>query len=270
MKVSIILSTYNRPDALALILHALSVQTQPQFEVVIADDGSGIVTKDLIYDLRSQLPYPLQHLWQEDKGFRLAMARNKAIAQSSGDYLIFLDGDCIPRPHFVERHCKLAESNCFVTGNRILLNAHFTTRVLFHDINIGSWSNTRWILPYLHGDINRVLPLFTLPDGQFRKLKKNKWQGAKTCNLGAWKSDVLAINGFNEQFQGWGHEDAEFVVRLMHQGIQRKEGRFAVPVFHLWHPEADRSQERLNRERLEQCLKNAHIFVELGVSQYLT
>lgn len=266
MKISIILSTYNRPDALALILQALSVQTYHDFEVIVADDGSSIDTKDLIYDLH--LPYDLQHVWQEDKGFRLAMVRNKAVAKANGEYLIFLDGDCVPRPHFIERHCQLAETQCFVTGNRILLNEHFTARVLFHHIKIGSWSNVAWILPYLHGDINRFLPLLNLPDGRFRKIDKLKWQGAKTCNLGAWKQDVLNINGFNEQFQGWGHEDAEFVVRLMHNGIQRKEGRFAIPVFHLWHPESDRSRESINREQLEQCLHSNQIAVEMGVSQY--
>ncbi|WP_353570888.1 glycosyltransferase family 2 protein [Candidatus Albibeggiatoa sp. nov. BB20] len=269
MKVSIILSTYNRPDALILILQALSVQTYQDFDVIIADDGSGIDTKELIYDLSRHLPYELHHLWQEDKGFRLAMARNKAVAKSSGEYLVFLDGDCVPRPSFIERHCQLAEANCFVTGNRILLNEHFTTRVLFHQIQIGKWSNFAWILPFLHGDINRFLPLFSLPDGQFRKLNKPKWQGAKTCNLGAWKNDVLNINGFNEQFQGWGHEDAEFVVRLMHNDIKRKEGRFSVPVFHLWHPEADRNQEKCNRKLLEQSLQSPRISVDVGVSQYL-
>ncbi|MCV6637505.1 glycosyltransferase family 2 protein [Candidatus Albibeggiatoa sp. nov. NOAA] len=269
MKVSIILSTYNRPDALTLILQALSVQTYPHFEVVVADDGSGIDTKELIYELRSQMSYELHHLWQEDKGFRLAMARNKAVAKASGDYLIFLDGDCVPRPHFIERHCQLAESGYFVTGNRILLNEHFTIRVLFHQIQIGQRSNMAWVLPYLHGDINRFLPLFSLPDGQFRKVDKPKWQGAKTCNLGAWKQDVLDINGFNEQFQGWGHEDAEFVVRLMHNQVKRKEGRFAVPVFHLWHPEADRSREQKNRQRLEQCLHSTQVVADSGVNQYL-
>ncbi len=269
MKVSIILSTYNRPDALALILQALAMQTYSHFEVIIADDGSGVDTKELIYDLLPQLSYDLHHIWQEDKGFRLAMARNKAIAKSTGDYLIFLDGDCVPRPNFVERHCELAERNCFVAGNRILLNERFTTWVLFNQIKIHNWSNLVWILPYLHGDINRFLPLLALPNGTFRKLDKLKWQGAKTCNLGAWKQDVLDINGFNENFQGWGHEDAEFVVRLMYNNVKRKEGRFAIPVFHLWHPEADRSLEYVNRQRLEQCLQSAKIAVKVGVSQYL-
>ncbi|MCK5524738.1 MAG: glycosyltransferase family 2 protein [Thiomargarita sp.] len=268
-KISLIVTTYNKPDALALVLQALAAQkgVKFSFEVIIADDGSTPETAALIKQLQPDLPYSLQLMWQEDKGFRAAMARNRAIAMASGDYLIFLDGDCIPQTDFIARHLQLAENGWFVAGNRILLSEKFTALLLKNSLALlkkegikkeGIWTRhiTEWLLPYLRRDINRLLPLLRLPDSSLRKFQKQKWQGAKTCNLAVWRKDILKINGFDEQFQGWGHEDAELVVRLLHSGTRRKEGRFSVPVLHLWHQEQDRHQEKKNRQRLEQRLIN--------------
>ena len=257
LKISLIVTTYNRPDALKLVLQALSAQTMLPFEVIIADDGSTPATAKLIHQL--QLPYPLQHIWQEDKGFRAARARNRAVAAADGDYLIFLDGDCIPQTDFIEKHAMLAENGYFVAGNRILLSEKFTVQG-----EIWKWSTIKWIMPYLHRDINRLLPLLRLPDSVLRK-RQQKWQGAKTCNLALWREDILKINGFNECFQGWGHEDAELVVRLLRNNVQRKEGRFAVPVLHLWHPEQDRSQEKENRQKLEEMLNSTTTVAQEGI-----
>jgi len=264
IKISVIVTTYNRADALALVLKALAAQKNPKigepiisaFEVIVTDDGSMPAAAELTKTLQPHLPYPLQFLWQEDKGFRAAKARNRAIAAAQGKYFIFLDGDCIPPSDFIARHCQLAEKNCFVAGNRILLSQKFTAAVLQKSFqgNIWTWRITQWLLPYLRRDINRFLPLLRLPNSPLRKRKKQKWQGAKTCNLAVWREDILKIKGFDEQFQGWGHEDAELVVRLLHNEVQRKEGRFAVPVFHLWHLEQDRRFEKKNRQRLEQKL----------------
>jgi len=260
--ISVIVTTYNRPDALALVLKALAAQTKPPFEVIIADDGSTNSTAELIKELCPQLPYSLQHIWQEDKGFRAAMARNRAVIAATGDYLIFLDGDSIPRTDFIAKHAQLAEKGCFVAGNRILLSKKFTAQL---KSPIWTWTTRQWLIPYLRRDINRFLPLIRLPER--KKNKKQKWQGAKTCNLAIWRDDFIKINGFDESFQGWGHEDAELVVRLLRNGVQRKEGRFAVPVLHLWHPEEDRSNEKDNRQRLEQILRSTKKVAEQGINQ---
>ncbi len=265
--ISLIVTTYNRPQALALVLKALAVQTVQNFEVIIADDGSKPETKQLLKTLKH--PYPLHHVWQQDQGFRAAMARNRAVAKASGEYLIFLDGDCIPRPNFVEQHWQLAEKNCFVVGNRILLNKTFSEQIIQQQRPIWQWQLKNWFISYFRKEINRLLPLLYLPFNLFRKLKHEKWQGAKTCNLAVWKKDFLKINGFNENFQGWGHEDADLVIRLLRSGIQRKEGRFALPVFHLWHPFCDRSQENKNQRRLKQILQSQRVFAPKGLSQYL-
>ncbi len=302
IKISVIVTTYNRPEALALVLLALAAQENIAlpgnsrqlrfakrkeapvlpFEVIIADDGSTCATAELVIQLQSQLPYPLQHLWQPDKGFRAAKARNRAIAAASGNYFIFLDGDCIPQTDFIVRHSRLAETGWFVAGNRVLLSEKFTAQVIkksplafqtggmpvvrpFSKGELGDISRLGGIWAYLRRDINRFLPLLRLPDSPLRKRHRQKWQGAKTCNLGAWREDILKINGFDERFQGWGHEDAELVVRLLRSGVGRKEGRFAVPVLHLWHPEEDRSQEQENRQRLEQILKSTATVAQRGL-----
>lgn len=257
LTISVIVTTYNRPAALALVLRALAAQTQVNFEVIIADDGSTAETSQVIKQLQPTLPYLLQHRWQEDNGFRAARVRNLAITVARGEYLIFLDGDCIPQPNFIARHSQLAEPGWFVAGNRILLSAKFTDRVIQQQLPLWSWHPKQWLLPYLRRDINRLLPLLRLPDGVLRKRHPSQWQGAKTCNLAAWYEDILNIDGFDERFQGWGHEDAALVVRLLRCGIRRKEGRFAVPVLHLWHPEADRSNEPENRRRLEEMLRSS-------------
>ena len=269
MHISLVITTYNRPDALKIVLSALSVQrTSVDFEVIIADDGSTKETATLIEQTRVTVPYSLHHVWQEDKGFRAAMARNRAIAMACGDYVIFLDGDCVPLSDFVASHYQLAELGWFVVGNRILLSQRLTHQVIDHAWPVWTWSFSQWGRFYLRGDVNRLFPLVKLPK-LFRTYRSHTWQGAKTCNLGVWREDLLSVNGFDEGFEGWGHEDAELVVRLLKSGIRRKEGRFAVPVCHLWHPQQDRLWERKNWQRLEYSLSAREIFAQQGVQQYL-
>ena len=268
LKISVIVTTYNRPEALALVLQALAAQECPcfppeakprlftkhqqpsLFEVIIADDGSSCTTTRLIRDIQPYLPYPLRHVWQENQGFRAAKIRNRAITVAQGNYLIFLDGDCIPLTDFITKQTQLAELNCFVTGNRILLSQNLTEQVIRQQSPVWCWHSLQWLLPYFRHDINRLSPLIRLPNSFLRKYCAQTWQGAKTCNLAVWRADIAKINGFNEEFQGWGYEDADLVVRLLNQGVRRKEGRFAIPVFHLWHPPTDRSQEQQNHQRL--------------------
>jgi len=268
-KTSVIITTYNRPDALAAVLEGFRNQSKTDFEVVIADDGSTQDTADLIGHLGRQMRFPVRHVWQEDKGFRAAAARNRAIAASSGDYVIFVDGDCILFPDFIVTHLRLAESAWFVSGNRILMNPSFTRRVLAEKLPVHSWAVLKWVYARIHGWINRLLPLLRLPDGMFRKRNAYRWEGAKTCNLGVWRKDLFRIDGFDERYEGWGQEDAELVVRLIRTKVWRKEARFAVPVLHLWHPDIECSGLSDNVSRLEDVLKSTNTDAQEGLRRHV-
>lgn len=268
--ISVIVSTYNQPQALELVLLALADQDQQDFEIIIADDGSTAETSKLIQQLKVKLPYQINHVWHEDQGFRSAMIKNKAIAKALGNYLIFLDGDCIPRPSFIRGHRKLAEKTWFVSGNRVLLSQDFTQKVLNEKILIHKWRNLDWLKQYHQKFYNQFLPFVQLPINPFSKCSASKWQGAKGCNLGVWHQDLLKINGFDESYVGWGYEDSDLVVRLIRSGIQRKSGKFVVPVLHLWHLENNRDRTSLNYAKFNDVQKAEYFHTSVGLDQYLT
>ena len=274
IKVSIILATYNWPQALNIILSALELQlnNQPQVELILADDGSEVETK-LIVDKYKSLIKNFKHIWHVDDGFRKSKILNKAVAASSGAYLLFLDGDCIPFPDYISQQLKLAETGYFVAGNRVLLSRNFTSIVLESPEKLKSifnWNIKNWFSAKLQKKVNKILPGIRLGKGKWRYFRSNNWKYSKGCNFALYRNDFLAINGFDESFSGWGHEDADLFIRLLHNGIKIKDGRFAVPVLHLWHKESDRRQEKDNYQRLMRRLKDKKfIKAATGVKQYL-
>ena len=247
--ISVVVATYNRPQALNLVLQSLLLQQDRNFEVVVADDGSRADTQALVQDFQKLFPVPLKHVWHEDTGFRLSLIRNKATQKSEGRYLIYLDGDCIVQPDFVARHRTLSQSNCMVTGSRILLQEKWTIELC----ESGAWDareflKTAW-RQRIQGQINKIAPLWIkLPDGQMRLYKRFVWRRIKGCNMAAWRDDVLRIGGFDEGLEGWGHEDADFVFRLHQAGVKRKSGAWATEVLHLWHPAASKENAAKNAE----------------------
>ncbi|MCQ8104979.1 glycosyltransferase family 2 protein [Methylomonas sp. SURF-2] len=268
--ISVIVTTYNWPEALSACIISLLNQQDRHFEIVIADDGSGATTQQLIAGFQRHSPIPIQHIHHHDNGFRAGTIRNKAVAISRGDYLLFMDGDCIALPNFISRHRLLAELGYFVPGNRVLLSQTYTERVLAHQLTLHRESLAFFIGLWLQRRINRFLPLIALPFHSWRYRQPQFWQKAMTCNLAIWKSDFLAVNGFDEVFQGWGYEDSDLVIRLIHLGVKRKEGRFAVPVLHLWHRQNDRSRHDQNYRRLlDRLEQKALIRAKVGVDQYL-
>lgn len=266
MLVTLIVTTYNRPDALELVLGACLAQTDRNFEIVIADDGSGLPTRELIERTALRSPIPIVHAWQPDEGFRAAASRNRAIAAARGDYLIFLDGDCVPQRNFIARHRALAQPRTIVTGSRILLRERLTAYVLEQQLALAEQSAGFWLRQRAAGQVNKVLPLLVqLPDFARRRVDGFVWRGIKTCNLGAWRSDVATVNGFDESFVGWGHEDADLVARLHNAGIGRKQGFMATEVLHLWHPEAARDREGPNHARVLARLADGTTRAEKGL-----
>lgn len=270
MHIALIVTTYNRPGALAAVLEGCMVQTDPDFEVVVADDGSAQDTADLIAAYQARAPFAIKHVWQEDTGFRAAAIRNRALAATDAEYIIFIDGDCVPSPEFVSSHRRLAERGWFLSGNRMMLTQELTAKVLHDKLPIHLWRMRDWFKARRQGQIGRLLPLLRLPDpGWLRKLLPKRWQGAKTCNLSAWRDDLLRVNGLDESYTGWGLEDSDLVIRLLRSGIYNKSARFSVPVFHLWHREHERSGLEENRRRLQEVLQATHVRAAKGVDQYL-
>jgi len=268
MRTAVIVTTYNRPDALAAVLEGYLAQIGATFELIVADDGSTADTGEVVTRYAARAPFPLRHVWQEDRGFRAAAARNRALAATQAEYIIFTDGDCIPRRDFVARHCALAERGCFLVGNRVLLSAGFTRRALTEHLPLHQWGALRWLAARCTGGINRWLPLLSLGDGAWRHSAPRRWEGAKTCNLSAWRADLARVNGLDESYSGWGLEDSDLVIRLLHAGIRHKNARFATPVLHLWHRENDRSLLPENRLRLDELLASSRIEARRGLSQY--
>jgi len=251
--ISILLATYNWPQALKLCLESLATQTDRDFEIIIADDGSTESTKQTIDQFKDSCVISIQHLWQEDQGFRKTKILNQAIAAARGDYLVFLDGDCIVQPDFVERHRALAKKGCLVTGSRVLLSEKLTQELLtWKHWDFQGFSHNL-LAKRLHGEINKYLPLqIKLGDGAWRDYKKFVWRRIKGCNMACWKADAEAIHGFDETMTGWGHEDADFIFRLQRQHIIRKSGAWATEVLHLFHKIHDQSNAAENARRVRE------------------
>jgi len=264
--ISVIVTTYNREDALDAVLRGLSRQTDRDYEIIIADDGSKPPTAQAVQAWSERIGVALGRVWHEDRGFRAAEIRNRAIAASRGSYCIFLDGDCIPRPDFVATHRRLAEPGWFVTGNRLLLSHDLTARVLGGRISPELWSPGTWAALRARRDVNRLAPLLPLPLGPLRKLRPLAWRGARSCNLAVWRSDLDRVDGFDAAYSGWGLEDSDLLIRLMRAGVRRKDGTFATGVLHLWHPENDRSSLPENQRRLDEIERADRTRALVGLS----
>jgi glycosyltransferase involved in cell wall biosynthesis len=264
--ISLIVSTYNRPDALGACLRSVSRQIDRNFEIVVADDGSGPETRELVESWTAKSGLPLEHVWQEDRGFRLAEIRNRAIAASAGGYLVFLDGDCIVRPHFIAAHRDLAQPGYFVGGNRALLAAKLTRDILTNNREPEGWGLGTWAMRRVNGDINRMLPLLSIPLGPLRRRLSDRWLGVRGGNFAFFRADLDRVDGFETSFVGWGLEDSDIVIRTIRAGVKRKDGRFATGVLHLWHPEADRAQLPANQARLDELIKSNRVRALRGLS----
>lgn len=267
--LSVIITTYNWEKALEAALKALLAQAPLPLEILVADDGSRPSTQATIKAIEQHSPCPIVHIWHPDEGFQAAKIRNRAIAQAKGDYLVFLDGDCVVLPGFLKRHLALAEKGWFVAGNRMLLTQSFTEQVLAQQLPIHQYTAMRWMQIRWSGGSNRWCPMLLFPGRRWRKCWAKRWKGAKTCNLGAWREDMLRINGFDEAFEGWGYEDSDAIIRLQRVGIQRKEGRFGVSVAHLWHQEQPRDQAQRNWQRFLKACQATQAVAKQGVQQYL-
>jgi glycosyltransferase involved in cell wall biosynthesis len=263
-KCSLIISTYNWPDALELCIISVLKQKQMPFEVIVADDGSGEATKALIEKYKPKFDVPFYHVWQPDEGFQLARIRNKAIAKASGEYIVQVDGDLILHSSFIKDHVANAEQGYFVTGSRILLNASSTKKILeekkFKNLYLISSGN---IFNRLR---NKLLRQYFAK--RYKMHGKHKYY-VKGCNMAFWKTDLLKVNGYNENFQGWGKEDSDIAIRLMNAGIKKKFIKMGGICYHLYHKEVSRELESKNTETMNDAIMNKTTWAQKGIDQNL-
>lgn len=267
MKIALVVLTYNRANALLAVLRSLAGQCGPNHSVWITDDGS---RPEHVETMRRGMPSfacPVHHVWHPDVGFTAARARNLAAVQTEADYLIFLDGDCVPNAAFLDQHLLLAEAGAFVNGSRVLLNENMTRRVEQNDLDLLQLGALDWVRMRLNGESNKLLHLLHWPSAPFRTSSKFRWKGIRSCNFALWSKDFRAVNGFDESFNGWGHEDADLVLRLHHRGLQRKNGFWGTEVYHLWHRENARDQESTNRQRVLARMQGAQVKADVGLDQ---
>ena len=269
MKISFIVLTYNRSDALLAVLRSLAQQCSADHEVIIADDGSDAGQTDLLYKNCPTFNCPVRHVWHPDTGFTAAAARNLGAHHAQGVYLVFLDGDCVPNATFVKSHTRLAGPGLFVNGSRVLLSERLTRQVVENKLDLAAQPAAFWCGARLRGDSNKLLHVLSWPWSLFRVKQGFEWRGIRSCNLGVWRQDFVAINGFDETFEGWGHEDADLVLRLSHWGVRRKNGFLATEVYHLWHRENKRDQESVNKMKVFQRMDSSQIRAEKGLHEIL-
>jgi len=263
MNVTLIITTYKRPNALKLVLNSALKQSVMPDEIIIGDDGSGKDTAELINNYKSKFEIPLKHIWQEDKGFRVGKIRNKAIKEASFEYIIHIDGDIVMHSEFIKSHLKFAKRGLFLQGHRVMLNEKLTDKAIskniltfsFFDINLRNRKNT------IHN--------FALAKLFSRSSKKIK--GLKGAVFSFWKDDAMAINGFDETYIGWGKEDSDFSIRLINKGLKRKDLRFCSVAFHLDHACSNKDLKSDNYKRnltlLKKTISHKTIRCENGIEK---
>jgi glycosyltransferase involved in cell wall biosynthesis len=256
-KISVIVSTYDYPLALSKALASLCAQTLSPAEVLIADDGSGSETTEIISTYADRMP--LRHVRHDHEGFRKAVILNKAIAQASGDYVVFLDGDSVPSREFIADHAAMAERGCWVQGRRAFVDESCVDA--FEPTCGKVWSLA------LRGKLTGLMKAVRLPMPVVKRGREQR--GILGCNLGIWRDDLIAVNGYDETFTGWGREDADLGNRLYHLGRDRKFVYGRAIIYHLNHPVVPRDRLETNQSLLDETIAQRRIRAVKGLDQYL-
>jgi len=251
MNISLIINTHNQPEYLARVLAAVAQQAFAADEVLLADDGSDTRTEEVFQRQTRWKKFKARHYWQPHQGFNRSRILNKAIAGAWGDYIVFLDGDTIPHPNFLDDHRLVARQGYFVQGHRALIGKKAAQ--WFGKNALSLFRDRRRAL--LRGQISGVKNAFRWPLAFCRD--KNHLRGIRGCNLAVWRDDLIRVNGYNEAFTGWGREDTEIAVRLMNSGVKRLDARGRAICYHLWHPPASRDRLSINDSFLENAI-NSH------------
>jgi glycosyltransferase involved in cell wall biosynthesis len=269
MRISVILTTYNEPEHLERVLWGYAMQTWSGFEVIVADDGSDARTADVVDRVVGETGLDVTHVWHAHEGFRKTTILNRAIVASSGDYLVFSDGDCVPREDFVETHARLAHPGAFLSGGYVKLPAIVTARVTTDDVRAGKpfcidwlrdagWHVDRRALRLSrNGVLTRALDAVTPT--------RRTWNGH---NASTWRSHVVAANGFDAQL-GYGGLDRAFGALLRNAGIRGRQIRHRAVCVHLDHarPYIDRERWRRNDHLRTQIRRAKLTCSRLGIAE---
>ncbi|MDO6580722.1 glycosyltransferase family 2 protein [Photobacterium sp. 2_MG-2023] len=260
MKVALIITTYNWKEALQAVLDSVKRQSELPDEVIIADDGSRADTAELIQSYQAQFPCPLIHSWQPDDGFQLAMSRNRAMAKSQADYIIMIDGDIVMSPDFIRSHKQAAKLGYFVQGGRVLANNDISQQIMHQQVVPNLFSP---------GIKNRHNCISSAWLSKLCSYERNNDASTRGCNMAFWRADLIEVNGFNEDFVGWGREDSEFVHRMLNSSKKRLYLKFAGVGYHLYHDESSRASLAKNDEILENTVRQKLTRCENGIDKFL-
>lgn len=263
--VSLIVTTYNQKERLALVLDSILEQTCMPREVLIADDGSREDTRELILKYQSRFPIHILHIWQEDCGYRLARSRNQAILNAQGEYIILVDGDMILSPSFVQDHLRFARKRCFVQGGRILLNEAKTQDLMQKKCHQKAFENKA--LKNHRNFLLAKIIFYLSRKNKKNAIQKNKLLSVRGCNMAFYKEDAYRINGFDENFVGWGREDSEFVVRFLNANGEMRKLKFYALAYHLHHQENSRAMLDENHQIYTQSVEQNKVWCENGLEK---
>ncbi len=260
---SLVITTYNWPAALNVVLQSVYQQSVAPQQVVIADDGSTEETIELINSWKVRNPN-LLHCWQEDNGFRAARSRNNALARVTSDYVVIIDGDMVLEPRFIEDHVKFASVGSFVQGRRINLKPKESACLLDGQ----SWC---WDTNWSRKAVKSSYKLKRIPWlAQMLGYRQYNAKDIRSCNMGFWMQDLLAVNGFDSEYVGWGREDSDLGYRLINYGLTKRHLRYAALALHVYHPEQSRMSLPANTARLQRAIQDKHyMFCHEGLSEFM-
>lgn len=259
IKASVIAAFYNNIKYLKLVLAGFERQTETDFELIIADDGSTEEVIKEIESISSNYSFRIKHIWHPDKGFRKNKILNQAILTSSSDYLIFIDSDCVPHSRFVEEHLNEGEDKNVLTGRRVNLSQKLTNLLTEQNIKDGFLEKKYLKIIYdgLFGKSNYVEKGFYLKNKFLRNTLNKKYRGLLGCNFSLYKKDILTINGFDERYEAPSiGEDSDIEFRLSLNCVKVKSLNHIAVQYHLYHKLQERLQKNLD---LFEEVKNSNI-----------
>lgn len=266
---SIIMTTYNAPRHLQLALAGMQVQTERNFELHIADDGSRPETAELVERFMQNAPFPVVYSWQQDLGYRKTKILNEAIRKAKADYFIFVDGDCICHRDFIANHLKYREKGFYLAGRRVDLGPEFSAKITPEMVLRGDFSrpNLRLLFSSIRKDSeywHRSLPIYN--NVLRRALKMEKIDDMKGCNFSVDRESLFKINGFDEDYEGYAREDTDLELRLQYLGLKIKSLKGLAIQYHVWHERLPESQN--NKQKLSSREKSTEVSCRNGIMKF--